>query len=250
MHKVTAPPLLLYNFAAQILLFKIELDPNIKKIISHPTLPGPIKCADPFLHESNRETGNCDCFADDNSVLTLFDFASISALKNILGQFRILSGLSTNYEKTAIMRIGHLQNVISDELKDIGFEYVDKIKLLGFVITNEDNISNLNFEPVTAKISNIVKFWERFYLSLSGRITVYKTLLLPQINYFASILTPSDHNLANLSSIMESFVCKGFNIARDRLYKTPSEGGLGMFRLDTFIKALAMFVDQTYFRLL
>jgi hypothetical protein len=37
---------------------------------------------------------------------------------------------------------------------------------------------------------------------------------------------------------MENFVCKGFNIARDRLYKTPSEGGLGMFRLDTFIKAL------------
>jgi hypothetical protein len=233
-----SPSPLLYNFAAQILLFKIELDPKIKKLTPPPSLPGPIKCKDPFLHESNRESGKCDCFADDNSVLTVLEMSSLIELKNVLNKFKTLSGLSTNYEKTAIMRIGNARTVISEDLANIGFEYVEKIKLLGFYITNSDNISNLNFEPVTAKISNIIKFWERFYLSLSGRITVYKNLLLPQINYFASILTPSAYTTATLSTLMENFVCKGFNIAKDRLYRKPEDGGLGMFRLETFITAL------------
>ena len=136
------------------------------------------------------------------------------------------------------MRIGNVQTRLPDQLQNLGFAYVDKIKLLGFIITNGDNIANLNFEPVTEKVSNIIKFWERFYLSLSGRITVYKTLLLPQINYVATILMPSDYTLANLSLIMENFVCKGFNIAKDRLYRKPQDGGLGLFNLKLFITAL------------
>ena len=38
-----SPSPLLYNFAAQILLFKIELDPKIKSIRPRFLLPGPIK---------------------------------------------------------------------------------------------------------------------------------------------------------------------------------------------------------------
>jgi hypothetical protein len=37
---------------------------------------------------------------------------------------------------------------------------------------------------------------------------------------------------------MENFVCKGFNIAKDRLYKKPHDGGLGMLKLDIFITSL------------
>ena len=211
------------------------------------SFPGPIKCADPFLHESNRETCNCDCFADDNSVLTLFDEKSLQSIKNILDEFRILRGLSTNYKKTAIMRIGNIRTRLPDQLQNLGFAYVDKIKLLGFTITNGDNIANLNFEPVIEKVSNIIKFWERFYLSLSGRITVYKTLLLPQINYIATILMPSNYTITNLSRIMENFVCKGFNIAKDRLYRKPQDGGLGMFNLELFITALqCTWIKRTY----
>jgi hypothetical protein len=67
---------------------------------------------------------------------------------------------------------------------------------------------------------------------------VYKTVLLPQINYIASVLTPSKDTIVNLSTIMENFVCKGFNIAKNRLYMKPKEGGLGLFNLEIFINAL------------
>jgi hypothetical protein len=182
-----SPSPLLYNFAAQILLFKIELSKEIARIHPPPNLPGPIKSSEPFCNECNRETSNCDCFADDNSVLTMFEMSSLQALKKILSDFKTLSGLSTNYEKTAIMRIGKINTPIPDEFSEIGFALVDSIKLLGFTISNNGNLSAMNFEPVVQKISNIIKFWERFYLSLAGRIMVYKTLLLPQINYIASV---------------------------------------------------------------
>ena len=51
-----SPSPLLYNFAAQILLFKIELNPQIKSIRPRAFLPGPIRPAPQFKNESNRET--------------------------------------------------------------------------------------------------------------------------------------------------------------------------------------------------
>ena len=134
------------------------------------------------MHESNRETGKCDCFADNNTVQTILDPASLSALKSILGNFKTLSGLKTNYEKTGLMRIGDLSSEIDPEITNLGFKLETEIKLLGFIISNQKYVSNLNFTPVLEKIGKITRFWERFYLSLPKKIPVFKTLLLPQLN--------------------------------------------------------------------
>jgi hypothetical protein len=233
-----SPSPLLYNFAAQILLFRIELDPLIKRIYPPPNLPGPVLTGEPFCHECNRETGKCDCFADDNSVMTALDYDALLSLRNILQQFKTLSGLSTNYEKTALMRIGCLGGALSQDIINLGFSVVDKIKLLGFTINNSGNINALNFEPVVEKLANIIRFWERFYLSLPGKLTIYKTLLLPQINYISSVLMPSEHTLNVMADMMEKFVTKGFKIAKKRIYEPAKNGGIGMFDLKNFITAL------------
>ena len=157
-----SPSPLLYNFAAQILLFKIELDKNIKQIRSTINFPGPVIPKDPFLHESNRETGKCDCFADDNTVQTILDLELLSALKRILGNFRTLSGLKTSYEKTGLMRIGDLSGEIDQEIINLGFKLETEIKLLGFILSNKKNILDLNFTPVLEKIGKITRFWNDF----------------------------------------------------------------------------------------
>ena len=79
-----SPSPLLYNFAAQILLLKIELDPGIKPIHLKKFQPGPIRPVAPFENESNRETDKCDCYADDNTVNTIFEYDSLKRLKEIL----------------------------------------------------------------------------------------------------------------------------------------------------------------------
>ena len=233
-----SPSPLLYNFAAQILLFKIELDTKIKRIRPNIALPGPIIGKEPYQNESNRETDKCDCFADDNTVSTLLNFESLNTLKNILEDFKRLSGLSTNYEKTIIMRIGDLSGEIEDDIKNLGFQIVDSFKLLGFYISNTDAHKRENFVAIKQKISSIIRFWDRFYLSLQGKITVYKTLLMPQQNYVGTILTPEKDILVEIEQMMEKFVTGGFQIAKSRLYVPANLGGIGLFHLETFITAL------------
>ncbi len=75
------------------------------------------------------------------------------------------------------------------------------------------------------KIDNLTRFWERFHLSICGKIAIYKSLLLSQVTYFASILTPPDHVIERLNNAMETFVVGGLNIGKSKLYMPINEGG-------------------------
>jgi len=80
--------------------------------------------------------------------------------------------------------------------------------------------------------------WELFYFTLPGRIAVYKTLLMPQLNYIAAILTPTPEIIERISTIFERFVSNSINISKKRLYLSTDEGRLGLFKLENFIAAL------------
>ncbi len=100
-------------------------------------------------------------------------------------------------EKTCVMRIGNLNGEIEQEILGLGFTFVDSMTLLGFKLTSTGNTLSLNFDPVLEKIRNSVRYWERFYLSLPGKIAVYKCLLLSQISYRAAILMPCRETVRN-----------------------------------------------------
>jgi hypothetical protein len=87
------------------------------------------------------------------------------------------------------------------------------------------------------KILNLVLFWSRFKLTLSGRISIIKTLLVPQINYLGCFLTPSRAVLDGLQSLLDDFALNGIRFAKDRLYIPPDKGGLGLIHLGTFLMA-------------
>ena len=112
----------------------------------------------------------------------------------------------------------NLSGEIDPDIVSLGFKIETEIKLLGFALSNCKNIVELNYAAIKEKIVRIVHFWDRFFLSLPGKITVYKTLLLPQLNYIASILTPTENMLNEISKIMENFVTQGLNIAKNPLY--------------------------------
>jgi len=110
--------------------------------------------------------------------------------------------------------------------------------VLGFILQNHGDLAEVNFAKIQTKIVNIVRFWERFNLSLPGKITIYKTLLIPQINFIASILTPTNRFFTDIELEMEKFVTKGYNISADRIYKNVANGGIGLFNLRNFVTAL------------
>jgi hypothetical protein len=98
-----------FNFGEQILLFKIELDPNIRNIREPSPLNHNPFQADPpvynanndyFMHESRRETNK-----NDNTTICIFETGSLRSLRQTLDEFASISGLKCNYDKTMICQL-------------------------------------------------------------------------------------------------------------------------------------------------
>ena len=243
-----SPSPFLYNMAAQICIWKIELDPNFKSVygLQHQQrvqeaaadLPVPVNSGRIFEFESARETNKNESFADDANNFTILELGSLTVLKNILSDFSILSGLRCNVEKTCVMRIGDLSGELDPDILGLGFAFVDQLTLLGFKLSATEDLAEINYVDTVGKISNIIRFWERFNLSLPGKISIYKCLILSQLSYRAAILTPAPATLSLINDMIERFVLKGFSFAKDRIYLESASGGLGMIPLNKYIQGL------------
>jgi hypothetical protein len=73
-------------------------------------------------------------------------------------------------------------------MAEVGFEIVDSVTILGLEIEGDSGRFNNSFERVCTKIANNISSWNRFNLSLPGRICIAKTMLYSQINYLGCFL--------------------------------------------------------------
>jgi hypothetical protein len=225
-----------FNFADQILIFKIELDPNIHGVWKNFQIPPMVSTNSDsfFMYESRGETSKNESLADDNTTLLLLDEGNLRTLRHTLDEFGKISGLLCNYDKTVVMPI-RKKKTIPTEMS--GFVLADNIKLLGMNITA--NLSNVDdiFIDIGEKILGLILFWSRFRLSLPGRIAILKTLLIPQLNYLGCILTPSQLVIKNIQEMVDDFVIGGIRVNKSRYYIPTSEGGLGLIHVGTFLMA-------------
>jgi hypothetical protein len=190
-----------------------------------------------FSQESHRETDKADGFADDNSTATEANIGSLQALKDICTEFSSFSGLQSNAEKTTLLKIGTVAN-LTEEILQLGFNITDKVKLLGMDI--DRTLSSLNnfFDDVAVKITQMIEHWERFYLTLPGRISICKTFMISQIGYLGSIIMPSDVQIKRLQDLLDKFCLGTLRLAKKRLYLPAREGGLGLINIRDYIISL------------
>ncbi len=85
------------------------------------------------------------------------------------------------------------------------------------------------------KVQSQIRFWQRFDLSLTGRISVSKTLMYSQLNYLGCFLPIDDIQLTSIENKIEDYVKGPLNIAKERMTLTREEGGLGLFSLSRFL---------------
>jgi hypothetical protein len=187
--------------------------------------------------ECNRETSKLEAFADDNTVIGRLTANGITAIKTILLNFGNISGLKCNVDKSAIMILGS-EIAIPEFVTDSGFEVVNSVKILGISITK--NFADLpqNFLKTEEKISNIKRFWQRFNLSIIGRLNIAKTLMLSQIGYFGSIIMPDPEQVKRLSQSINNFVKGNLNLCKDDICLAVDRGGIGMIDVEEFLCGL------------
>jgi hypothetical protein len=214
-----------FNFGEQILLFKIELDPVISGVWGH--VPRPINLPNVtnpfFMYESGRETSKNESMADDNTTIIKFEMNNLRHLRSILEGFSEVSGLTCNFTKTTVMPIGPEPIVPIDTA---GFPISKSIKLLGLEINSSLTSLENSFAPILEKIEKIIHFWERFRLTLPGRLAIMKTLLIPQLNYLGCFLEPNVEILRRIQFAVDKFVIKNLNISMERRYLPPERGAL------------------------
>jgi hypothetical protein len=163
--------------------------------------------------ESNYETDKCDGFADDNYTFTDEDIESLHNIVLILTDFEKLTGLGCNIQKTAVMALGN------PDLVPIPFTYTNELKILGFTVKQNEPVNVTNYK---IKIKRINNNWRRFGLTLLGRITVVKSLVLPHVSFLGSILEPPADWVNSITEIIEKFV-----LGPERISKSKLQGAAG-----------------------
>jgi Reverse transcriptase (RNA-dependent DNA polymerase) len=232
-----------YNFGNQILLFMVELCPEIGSIFNHfigpcrnyPLAQNALEHNAIFADESNKETDKAEGFADDSSAITEREQKSVSTVKKVLTNFSLISGLQCNFDKSFLIPIGPEPD--EPWLMDCGFNITNNFKLLGVQIDNKLTKLDSNFEKCYEKICGIIRYWERFNLSLAGRITVSKTFLIQQICHFGCILMPGERLMNLMQTAIDNYCIGKLNVSKDRLYISPEAGGLGLINLQSFLVA-------------
>jgi Reverse transcriptase (RNA-dependent DNA polymerase) len=232
-----------FNAGDQILLFRIEFDPELASVYIHHFPPRNLFPVDydlvpvQFRSESNGETNKAEGLADNSSASILFEFNSLSGLKTVLSDFSEISGLKCNFDKTNVLPVDP-EIEISDEIRNLGFNFVNKITLLGFKLNKNGLMRDKMLDDVRNKIVRLINVWDRYHLSLPGRIGISKTLLISQLGYICSIVMPDDDILHNIQSLINNFVLGNVKVSRDRLYMDPASGGLGLINIKHYLIGL------------
>ena len=192
---------------------------------------------------------NIECkisqYADDSTIILDGSNESLLQTLNILELFKQLSGLKINEDKTNVIYIGSLRymrpnrNITSKKL-----HWVEdgKFSALGvhFSINLVDMI-DLNYQSVLESVINLMRHWSKRNITVLGRITIVKSLLIPKFNHLVlSIPNPPVDFLKNLQKKIYEFIWKGKRdkISRDQLSNNYADGGLRLIKVDLFFEAL------------
>ena len=128
----------------------------------------------------------------------------------------------------------------STQKKDFKWEK-DKVKALGvWLSTNPETTIEANYSEKLTKVKNSLSCWELRRLSLLGKITVLKSLIVSQLVYILSPL-PTNHNfIGEINNNFFNFLWdgKGDKIKRDIMISDYENGGLKMIDIKLFNSAL------------
>ena len=195
--------------------------------------------------------------ADDSTCFINGSDDSFRALFNVIEQFSHTSGCKLNLAKSEAIWIGSQKGSHFYPYSENGLTWKnDTFKTLGITFSLVVNrLFDLNYKPKLKNIDNTLNCWRARNLSLVGKICVVKTLLLPQLLYYFSVLCikiPKSF-FKQLNTMFYKFIWNGGNdrVKRQLMCNDFSLAGLRMIDPYTFSLAqkmswVKMLLDDNY----
>ena len=205
---------LLFILVSEILAIKIRDDKSIKGI-----------------KVKNEEYKLCQ-LADDTTMI-LSDINSIAHSVLTINNFQSYSGLKINQQKTVIIPLG-LSRRRAPKLPKIlhKLSYNNKsFKTLGiWFLNDEEEMTKLNFENKIKKMESLVNIWTARNLSLKGKVTIIKSMVLSQINHLLTMCFCPKQILDRVDGLIFDFLWnkKPHKIKRSTIIANFNVDGLRM----------------------
>ena len=182
-------------------------------------------------------------YADDTFLFLDGKEESLRAALNIFRNFHLCSGLKINVEKTCAVWVGRGSLQRLPICEDLALQWCRSFKLLGitFDIDNMQDMVQLNLNAKLKEMEKVLLAYKRRNLTILGKITVIKTIIIPKFVHVLSVLpNPSHKTIIDLNAKFSEFIwnSKTGKINRNLLSLDLAEGGLKMTHLLSFIKAL------------
>ena len=174
-------------------------------------------------------------YADDTTAV-LSDINSAHNLFKLLDDFKKLSGLAVNPTKTEGMWIGSLRE---NKAKPLGIKWQNEpIKALGVYYSYDHEKKFIEKLDSVEKLTHI---WSARGLSLYGKVTVIKSLIIPKFVYVSSLLTMPKGVIKELNQLIFKFLWKGVDkVTRLAVINDYQKSGLKMIDLETMAKSLRL----------
>ena len=166
----------------------------------------------------------------DGTTFFLKDEKSVLELMKTFDIFSTFSGLKPNKRKCEMPGLGALKEL---KLALCGMECIDlmfnAVKILGVYYSFDKNFENQeNFINLVLKIEKLLRPWRMQNLTISGKITVFKTLAISKIVHPAIVKIIPNSVIFELDKIKKHFIWKNDSpkIKQDTLCKDYENGGL------------------------
>ena len=149
--------------------------------------------------------------------------------------------MEINSSKTEGMWIGSLKR--KDE-KPFGIKWPSEpIKALGTFFTYDQSLLyEKNFQEKVDSIKKLTNIWSSRGLSIFGKVTIIKSLLILKLVFISSVLSPPSKIIKQVNSIIFSFLWNG----KDKVTRLSSinsyedGGGIKMTDIESLVKAVRL----------
>ena len=187
-------------------------------------------------------------FADDTDVFLKAKLSCVAAVFDELDSFGATSGCKANVSKTRCIPLGgakHNQDLLQNLRSNYGSDFTtDSFTALGIQFSNSLSITdivNMNYNAKIKKAMSWIESWKRRDLTIYGKVTIIKSLVMSQFTYLAIPLPrPNQKILKEISTMIFHFLwgCKRDKIKRSIVTQPTSNGGIDMFLPEDFILGL------------
>ena len=169
-------------------------------------------------------------YAGDTTLILDGSCESLVSSLAMLDDFSKVSGLRLNDKKTEALWIG--ASIENDKILLSGKELKwpkDTVKSLGLWISTDRELSaSSNYNEKLEKVKEILRCWKYRRLTLIGKITVIKSLVVSQLVYLLSPLCSNYKVLNEINDLLYTFLWngKGDKIKRKVMINDFGLGGL------------------------